>query len=172
MKLGTTKELSYHNTFIEAVDNGIEEILEPKQTLPWSNISKSEKTIINELLKRDNLVFTKSRQRRSYSNTRCWKLYRKSKQRFDQEHTKIIKDSVQTFQRQQILTKNICDNLKTTKLEHHTSTKHLKYIKKICQEGQLYVLLIVIQVSFFPNSLFTTCSDKQKKLYHPMLKTQ
>ena len=63
MKLGTTKELSYHNTFIEAVDNGIEEILEPKQTLPWSNISKSGKTIINELLKRDYLVFTKADKR-------------------------------------------------------------------------------------------------------------
>ena len=36
------------NTFIEVVDNDIEEILEHKQTLPQNNISKAEKAIINE----------------------------------------------------------------------------------------------------------------------------
>ena len=47
-------------TFIEAVDNGVEEILAHKQTLPRNNISKAEKTIINEFLKRDDLVSTKA----------------------------------------------------------------------------------------------------------------
>ena len=33
-----------------------------------------------------------------------------------QEHTKIITDKIETFQRQQVLLKNICDNLKTAKV--------------------------------------------------------
>ena len=48
------------NTFIEAVVNDIEEILEQNHTLPRNNISKAEKTIINEFSKRDDLVFTKA----------------------------------------------------------------------------------------------------------------
>ena len=48
------------NTFIEAVDNDIEKILENKQILPRSNISKDQKTIINGFSKRDDLVFTEA----------------------------------------------------------------------------------------------------------------
>ena len=48
------------NTYVEAVDNDMEEILEHKQTLQWNNISNADKTVINEFSKRDDLVFTKA----------------------------------------------------------------------------------------------------------------
>ena len=48
------------NTLIEAANNNIEEIFKHKQTLPRNNVSKTEKTIINKISKRDDLVFTKA----------------------------------------------------------------------------------------------------------------
>ena len=35
---------------------------------------------------------------------------------------KIVKDTIETFHRQQVLAKNITDNLKTTNKKHLTST--------------------------------------------------
>ena len=63
------------NTFIEALNNDVDELFKHKQTLPRNNISQHEKNITSEFSQRKDLVFT---QRTSYSNTRCRRLYRKS----------------------------------------------------------------------------------------------
>ena len=42
--------------------------------------------------------------------------YKKLNQDQTQEHTKIINNTIETFQRQRVLSENIIDNLKTTKV--------------------------------------------------------
>ena len=53
---------NYHtiNTFIEALNNDVDELLKQKQTLPSNNISQHEKKIISESSKQIDLVFTKA----------------------------------------------------------------------------------------------------------------
>ena len=55
----------YHtiNTFIEALNNDVDELFKHKQTLPRNNISQHEKNIINQFSKREDLVFTKADKR-------------------------------------------------------------------------------------------------------------
>ena len=48
------------NTFIEALNNDVDELFKHKQTLPRNNISQHEKNIISGFSKREDLVFTKA----------------------------------------------------------------------------------------------------------------
>ena len=48
------------NTFIEAIDNEVESLLNKKTTLPKSNLSIQEKEALKELSNRDHLIFSKA----------------------------------------------------------------------------------------------------------------
>ena len=127
--------MNYHtiNTFIEAVVNNLKEILEYKQTLPWNNISKAEKTILNEFSKKEDLVFSKADKGRAtvivdvknyikkanqiLSNENY---YKKLSQNLTQEHTKIFNDTVEIFQRQQFLWQLKSNKSWNTTLLHNT----------------------------------------------------
>ena len=100
--------------------------------LTFTNFSKAEKTIINEFLKRDDLVFTKvdkggatvklvvenyiEKENKELNNENYHKKFNHDP---TQEHTKTVNDIIEIFQPQQALLKNICYNLKT-KLQQHT----------------------------------------------------
>ena len=111
------------NTYVEAVDNDMEEILEHKQTLQWNNISNADKTVINEFSKRDDLVFTKADKGgatvilgiKNYIEKANKELnneyyYKELNHNLIQEHTRIINNTIETFQQQLVLLKNISDN--------------------------------------------------------------
>ena len=127
--------MNYHtiNTFIEAVVNNLKEILEYKQALPWNNISKADKTILNEFSKKEDLVFPKADKGRAtvivdvknyikkankiLSNENY---YKKLSQNLTQEHTKIFNDTVEIFQRQQFLWQLKSNKSWNTTLLHNT----------------------------------------------------
>lgn len=48
------------NTFIEAIDNEVENLLNKKTALLKSNISIQEKEALKELANRDHLIFSKA----------------------------------------------------------------------------------------------------------------
>ena len=48
------------NTFIEALNNDVDELFKHKQTLPRNNISQHEKNITSAFSKREDLVFSKA----------------------------------------------------------------------------------------------------------------
>ena len=64
--------------FIEALNNDVDELLKHKHVLLRNNISQYENNITIEFSQREDLVFHQIRQRRSYINTRCRRLYIKS----------------------------------------------------------------------------------------------
>ena len=86
-------------------------------------------TIINKISKRDDLVFTKAGKggatvildvekyiEKANKELNNENYYKKLNQDPTQEHTEIINDTTETFQRQQVLPKNIYGNLKPTKV--------------------------------------------------------
>ena len=47
-------------TFVEAVKNNVENILQEKKELPRNNLSKSDKAAIDYFTKREDIVITKA----------------------------------------------------------------------------------------------------------------
>ena len=48
------------NTFIQALNNDLDELFKHKQTLPCNNVSQHKNNIISEFSQREDLVFTKA----------------------------------------------------------------------------------------------------------------
>ena len=129
------------NTFIEALNNDVDELFKHKQTLPRNNISQHEKNIISGFSKREDLVFTKADKggatvmldvedyvEKANKELKDKIYYKKISHDPTHEHLKIVNDTIDTFHRQQVLAKNITDNLKTTNVK----TRHF-YITFFCK---------------------------------------
>ena len=54
--MGTWQKPSHRNTFIEAIDNDIENLLTKRTTFPKSNLSIQENEALKEVSNRDNLI--------------------------------------------------------------------------------------------------------------------
>ena len=100
-----------------------------------SNISQHEKSIISEFSKWEDLVFTKADKgeatvildvedyiEKANKQLKDEDYYKRISHDLTHEHMKIVKDTIETIHRQQVLAKNITDNLKTTNKKHLTST--------------------------------------------------
>ena len=103
------------NTFIEALNNDVDELFKHKQALPLNNISQHEKNIISEFSKRD-LVFTKAAKEgatvildaedyieKTNKELKDESYYKKISHDPTHEHKRIINDTIETFHRQQVL---------------------------------------------------------------------
>ena len=128
------------NTFIEALNNDVDELFKHKQTLPRNNISQHEKNIISGFSKREDLVFTKADKggatvildvedyvEKANKELKDNIYYKKISHDPTHEHLKIVNDTIDTFHRQQVLAKNITDNLKTTNVK----TRHFYITPKV-----------------------------------------
>ena len=95
------------NTFIEALNNDVDELFKHKQTLPRNNISQHEKNIISGFSKREDLVFTKADKGgatvildvEDYVEKANKELKDKISHDPTHEHLKIVNDTIDTFHR-------------------------------------------------------------------------
>ena len=122
---------NYHtiNTFIEALDDNIDELFKQKQTFPRNNISQHEKKIISKLSKQKVLVFTKADKggttvivdvgdyvEKDNKEVKYENYYKKIENDPTHDNLKVVNDTLDTFHRQQILPKNIAENLEITNI--------------------------------------------------------
>ena len=118
------------NTFMQTLSNDVDEIFKHKRTLLRNNISQREKSIISDFSKREDLVFTKSVKggatvildvedyiEKANKVLKDENYYKRISHDPTHEHMKIVNDITEIFHRQQVLAKNIADNLKTTNLK-------------------------------------------------------
>ena len=90
---------------------------------------------MSEFSKREDLVFTKADKgeatvildvedqiEKANKQLKDENYYKRISHDLTHDHMKIFKDTIETFHRQQVLAKNITDNLKITNKKHLTST--------------------------------------------------
>ena len=131
------------NTFMQTLSNDVDEIFKHKRTLLRNNISQREKSIISDFSKREDLVFTKSVKggatvildvedyiEKANKELEDENYYKRISLDPSHEHMKMINETIETFHRQQILAKNIADNLKITNLKTTHFYKTPKVYKK------------------------------------------
>ena len=116
--------------FIEELNNDTYELFKHKQTLSHNNILLHEKNIISEFSKQEDLVFSKADKGRATvildvgdyiekanKELKYENYYKKISHDPTHEHKKIVRDTIETFRYQQVLAKNVTDNLKTTNVK-------------------------------------------------------
>ena len=109
------------NSFIEALNNDVDEIFKHKQTLPRNNISQHEKNIISEFSKREDLVFTKADKggaivildledyiEKANKELKDEIYYKKISYDPTHNYMKIVSETIEIFHCQQVLAKRYC----------------------------------------------------------------
>ena len=137
-----------------------------------SHITKREKSIISDSSKREDLGFTKSVKggatvilnvedyvEKANKELEDENYYKRITHDRTHEHMKMVNEAIETFHRQQVLPKNIADNLKTTNVKtthfYITPKVHKKYIL-----GRPVVSPVIVILANFPNLLITISNVK------------